>query len=160
MHPLLRMDPTNPRWESAEARRDRSASFWKLVVTAATASAFTAVIVASCLDRDDEAQRDLMEPTVVETTAGTPSGTGAPVSTSTADSVGGVAASPAPSPAAGATAPPMLPGPVPTTNVTNSTTVITSGEVERVQQSSGRPEQNYSPKPVPFETATPDAAAR
>ena len=68
------MDPTNPRWETRESRRQRGATIWKVIVAAAGASALTAVIVASCLDRD-EARRDAEEPAVVETTAGAPAAT-------------------------------------------------------------------------------------
>jgi hypothetical protein len=87
------MDPTNPRWLTSEERTKRSATMWKIIVGAAGASALTAMVVASCLDRD-VARRDLREPSFVETTSATPA-TPAPapgaIPTATRDSTGGIA---------------------------------------------------------------------
>lgn len=68
------MDPTNPRWQTSDERWHRNATFWKIIVGATAASAFTAVAVASCLGRDAAARdtHELSEPAYVETTAATP----------------------------------------------------------------------------------------
>jgi hypothetical protein len=105
MHFIAAMDPTNPRWETSEARTKRSATMWKIIVAAAGTSALTAMVVASCLDRD-VARRDPHEPPFVETTSVTTpttpgatvptAGQAAPVaaapSAATRDTTGGVAA--------------------------------------------------------------------
>lgn len=91
------MDPTNPRWMTSEERTKRSATIWKIIVGAAGASALTAVIVASCLDRD-VARRDLQEPSYVETTSGTTTtpapapavATATPTPNTTRDSTSGI----------------------------------------------------------------------
>jgi hypothetical protein len=68
MQLIAAMDPMNPRWETSEARTKRSATMWKIIVAAAGTSALTAMVVASCLDRD-VARRDAHEPAYVETTS-------------------------------------------------------------------------------------------
>src|SRR5690349_10775769 len=83
------MDPTNPRWETSEQRSRRSATVWKIIVGAAGASALTAIVVASCLDRD-EARRDLEEPAYVETTSSTTTTTTTTTPVTTRDSTGGI----------------------------------------------------------------------
>ncbi len=97
------MDPMNPRWETSESRTKRSATMWKIIVAAAGTSALTAMVVASCLDRD-VARRDAHEPAFVETTSVTTTSTttapslpqAAPQAAATApatrDSTGGAAA--------------------------------------------------------------------
>jgi len=92
------MDPHNPRWMTSEERRAKSATMWKIIVGAVSASALSAIMVASCLDRDDEARRDDAEPGITETTAANVGAT-APAGTSTSDSTGGIA----PTGAAGST---------------------------------------------------------
>ena len=141
------MDPTNPRWEHSEQRRQRSATFWKIIVGAAGAAALSAVMVASCLDRDEarrDRERDQREPAVVQTTAvrtptayapGAATAAPAVVGPSTSDSTGGVQAA---NTAATVTAPAA-----PTTIINNNTTV-TSGEVASGAQPAFTPAQNTS----------------
>jgi len=71
------MNPRNPRWQSPETRRARSAAFWKLLVAATSGAALSAVVVVSCLDG---AQRDRAlddEPLVLVRTTSAPMPTGA-----------------------------------------------------------------------------------
>ena len=152
MHFIATMDPTNPRWETSEERTKRSATIWKIIVAAAGASALTAVIVASCLDRD-EARRGT-EPAFVETTsvtAVTPPAAQpvAPVrvtpAPATRDSTGGVASGAADDSAPSATA----------NGATTSTTTVTSAPLATQVQ----PRQmSYSPVTVPFESANGDTS--
>ena len=67
MHGVARTDPMNPRWQTSEERRRRSATSWKLIVGVAAGSALTTVIVVSCLDQQ-KARRANDEPSSVETT--------------------------------------------------------------------------------------------
>ena len=151
------MDPTNPRWETSDARTKRSATMWKIVVAAAGTSALTAMVVASCLDRD-VARRDAQEPAFVQTTSvttttatpGTTPATPAPQaaavaaapSPATRDTTGGVAAGGEAEDTAGTTS--------------TSTTTITSGPAATqvpVRQ------LNYTRVPVPFESANGDTSS-
>jgi hypothetical protein len=148
---IAAMDPTNPRWETSEARTKRSATMWKIIVAAAGTSALTAMVVASCLDRD-VARRDAQEPAFVETTSvtttTTTTGTAAPQpqaapvaaapAAATRDSTGGVAEDTAS-----------------TTSTTTGTTTITSAPA--ATQVPGR-QLNYTPVPVPFESANGDTS--
>jgi len=127
------MDPTNPRWHPSTARTKRGATIWKIVVGAAAASALTAVVVASCLDRDEAARRDLQEPAYVETTSGTTPAT-------TRDSTGGIAPGGAINGGADEIA---------------GTTSITSAPMSTRAQPR---ERNYTPVPVPFERANGDSS--
>lgn len=136
MHPIAAMDPTNPRWEGrSEARRKRSATILKIIVGAAGASALSAMVVASCLDRD-EARRDVQEPAYVETTSAATTGTPA----STRDTSGGIAPNGAVNGGADEIA---------------GTTTITSAPMSTQVQP---PQRNYTPVPVPFERANGDSS--
>ena len=136
MHPIAPMDPTNPRGETSDRRRaKRSATMWKIIIAAAGASALTAVVVASCLDRD-VAQRDAQEPAYVETTSATTKGTPA----TTQDSTGGIAPNGAVNGGADEIA---------------GTTSITSAPMSTKAQPR---ERNYTPVPLPFERANGDSS--
>lgn len=135
---IASMDPTNPRWLTSEERTKRSATIWKIIVGAAGASALTAVIVASCLDRD-VARRDMQEPSYVETTSAVTTGTtpapapaGAVPTANTTDSTGGIAP-------AGSTTVVTGPG----TTINNNTTITSAPVAPRVQPG----DRNYTPAP-------------
>jgi hypothetical protein len=146
---------------------------WKIIVGAASASALTAVIVASCLDRD-RAQRELTEPGIVETTSGAAHGrttttTAADAPASTSDSTGGVdvdgrgdgraAQQPAqptridqgtsqagaPTETTGAT----IVVPNGSTTINNTTNVTSDPSAPAMSTQST---QSYSPRPSPFES--------
>ena len=149
---ITAMDPTNPRWQTSDQRTKRSATIWKIIVAAAGASALTAVVVASCLDRD-VARRDLDEPGFVETTSATTTATpvaGAPTTAAastpatTRDSTGGIAPNGADN--GGAEIPAGAP---------SSATTITSAPMSMPAQPR---QQSYSPVPVPFERANGDSS--
>jgi hypothetical protein len=141
MHPIAAMDPTNPRWETSAERTRRSATIWKVIAGAAAASVLTAVVVASCLDRD-EARRDMDEPAYVETTSATTTATGTPATTR--DSTGGIAPNGAVSGRADEIA-----------GTTSSTTTITSAPISTQVP---RRERTYTPVPLPFERANGDSS--
>ncbi len=147
------MDSNNPRWQTSEERTRRSATIWKIIVGAAGASALTAVVVASCLDRD-EARRDMEEPAYVETTsAGTTTVTGATTGattsapaapmprTPTRDSAGGIAPTSAADDGSRATDGPDVAG----APVQRSATTITSAPMATQVQPR---ERNYTPVPM------------
>ena len=128
---------------------------WKIIVAAAGTSALTAMVVASCLDRDS-ARRDAQEPAFVQTTSvtttatpGTTPVTPAPQaaavavapSPATRDTTGGVAAGGESADTAGTS--------------TTSTTTITSGPA--TTQETAR-QLNYTRVPVPFESANGDTS--
>ena len=143
------MDPTNPRWLTSDERTKRSATIWKVIVGAAAASALTAVVVASCLDRD-VARRDLDEPSYVETTsatttsASTTTTAAAATPATTRDSTGGIAPNGADNGGAEIAA-----------GAPSSTTTITSAAMATPTQPR---QQSYSPVPVPFERANGDSS--
>ncbi|MDB4939162.1 MAG: hypothetical protein JWP87_6134 [Labilithrix sp.] len=147
------MDPNNPRWETSEERRRRSATMWKIIVGALSASALSAMVVASCLDRDAGARRDVdtAEPAYVETTAAaqTPATTTPvqPAPPSTADSTGGIAVN-------GRAADPA------STTETTGATIVNAPAATSVNVTSAPPAgaPSYSPRPAPFETAAPAGA--
>jgi len=159
------MDPTNPRWQTPEERTRRSATIWKIIVGAAGASALTAVVVASCLDRD-EARRDMEEPAYVETTsAGTTTTTGATTGTTTPGATTTGATTPATAPrtatqdSTGGIAPGgvsddgsrAIDGPdIAGAPIRRGATTITSAPM--ATQVDPR-ERNYSPMAIPFERA-------
>jgi hypothetical protein len=167
------MDPKNPRWEASELRRKRSATFWKILVGAVSGAALSAVVVASCLDRDEarrDRERDQEEPGITETTAASPPSTptayapgadpaaqpAAPpvVGPSTSDSTGGVSATATTSTAERVTAPPANP-------VGNTT--VTSGDMRRpAPYTPGQPqfESAYGPNGVNGVAATAGAPVR
>ncbi len=169
------MDPTNPRWQTPDQRWHRNATFWKIIAGATAASAFTAVAVASCLDRDESARRshELGEPGYVETTAGVPAPATslvvivndhageqpAAAPTTTADSTGGAAlngrteTTGAVTGTAGSDT--STGAPNGNGNGANAANNPTTGTVTIIN---GTPRGNYSPRPVrpvPFETVTP-----
>lgn len=133
---------------------------WKIIVAAAGTSALTAMVVASCLDRDS-ARRDAQEPAFVQTTSvtttatpGTTPVTPAPQaaavavapSPATRDTTGGVAAGGESADTAGTST---------TSTSTTSTTTITSGPA--TTQGTAR-QLNYTRVPVPFESANGDTS--
>ncbi|MDB5215219.1 MAG: hypothetical protein JWO86_3146, partial [Myxococcaceae bacterium] len=130
----------------------------------ASASALTAVVVASCLDRD-QARRSVEEPAYVETTSAvmTPASPAAqavapeaPISPATRDSTGGVAGVAGTDEIAGAPAAPAAPAaaaPAPT-EPTGTTTVTSAPPATQVQTR----QPNYTPVPVPFESANGDTS--
>lgn len=128
---------------------------WKIIVAAAGTSALTAMVVASCLDRD-VARRDAQEPAFVQTTSvnttvtpGTTPVTPAPQAAAVAvapspvtrDTTGGVAAGGESADTAGTTG--------------TSTTTITSAPA--ATQAPAR-QLNYTRVPVPFESANGDTS--
>ena len=130
---------------------------WKIIVAAAGTSALTAMVVASCLDRD-VARRDAQEPAFVQTTSvnttatpGTTPVTPAPQaaavavapSPATRDTTGGVAAGGESADTAG------------TSTTGTSTTTITSAPA--ATQAPAR-QLNYTRVPVPFESANGDTS--
>jgi hypothetical protein len=151
------MDTTNPRWETREERRDRSATMWKIIVGAAGASALTAVIVASCLDRG-QARRDAAEPAYVETTAvmvpAPAQGNPASITDGTACAVDNGRAADGTTGTTGATiiVPPTINN---TTNIlpdgTTSSSITTSGPRSRVSAPAAT--QIYTPNPPPLSAA-------
>jgi hypothetical protein len=146
------MDPNNPRWETSDERRRRSATMWKIIVGALSASALSAMVVASCLDRDAGARRDVdtAEPAYVETTAGTQApataeattamtpttAPAAPAPPSTSDSTGGIAANGRAAQGAG------------TTETTRATIVnAPAATAVNVTSAPAAGTQGYSPRP-------------
>jgi len=97
------MDPKNPRWMTTEERRARSARMWKIIVSALSGAALATMIVASCLDRDDEAKLD--EPGVTQTTAAEAPAGGASDTSSGLAGGGGAAGVPADQPLGGGAPP-------------------------------------------------------
>jgi hypothetical protein len=158
MQLIAAMDPTNPRWETSEARTKRSATMWKIIVAAAGTSALTAMVVASCLDRD-VARRDAREPAFVETTsvttttkmgiAATPpqaAPAAAAPAAATRDATGGVAGGGGAEDIARATS---------TSSATTGTTSITSAPAGT--QLPAR-QLTYTPVPVPLESVKGDTS--
>lgn len=103
MHLSGVMDPKNPRWMTTEERRARSARMWKIIVSALSGAALATMIVASCLDRDDEAKLD--EPGVTQTTAAEAPAGGANDTSSGLAGGGGAAGVPADQPLGGGAPP-------------------------------------------------------
>lgn len=166
------MDPTNPRWQTSDERWHRNATFWKIIVGATAASAFTAVAVASCLGRDSAARdtHELTEPAYVETTAGTPAPVAqeqqlpeenpAPADNATPGAViivnNHAPAGPAPTTTADSTGGAAAVGQTETT-AAGAAPAATGGSVT-VIHGTPRANYNYSPRPVPyFETVSPAA---
>ncbi|GAC1531622.1 MAG: hypothetical protein NVS3B10_26990 [Polyangiales bacterium] len=137
------MDPTNPRWQTADQRMKRSATMWKMIAGAAGTAALTTVIVASCLDRDVAARRALDEPAYVETTSAPSPAAGSTTPVTTRDTTGGIA----PSGAVNRAADDL-------TGAGNaSTTAITSAPMATPVR-----RLDFTPVPVPFERANGDSS--
>jgi hypothetical protein len=149
---------------TAEQRRERSARMWKIIVAALSGATFATIVVASCLDRDEDAM--LSEPGVTQTTSADlpPGGLDTASTTDTSSGIDhGAAGVPADLPGDANATTTTDPTPTPNQSTTDSSSGVPMSRapvmIENVENMSVNVTPNMSTATPPAADAAPVAGA-